>query len=79
MHITSETERAKADDISSLYVDLGTSSKEEVRDIKKGDYIYFTSKFFAQGDYYMGKAFDDRAGCSAITEILTDKKSNKIF
>lgn len=76
-HITSEAERNRASEINELFIDIGTCSKDEVKDVKKGDYIYFTSKCFEQGNVLMGKAFDDRAGCAAITEILTDKKINQ--
>ncbi|MCX8058644.1 MAG: M42 family peptidase [Spirochaetes bacterium] len=73
-HIMSQAEREKAPDIKSLFIDVGASSDKEAS-VKPGDMIYFNSKFFIQNDHYFGKAFDDRAGCTAITEILKDNSS----
>lgn len=74
-HIMSPSERKEFPDIKNLFIDIGASSKSEVKDINPGDYIYFKSKFFKQGNYYFGKAFDDRAGCANISEILKSIKS----
>lgn len=73
-HIMSPAEREKAPDIKSLFIDIGASSDKDAS-VKPGDIIYFTSKFFTQNNHYFGKAFDDRAGCTAITEILKDNSS----
>ncbi len=70
LHFSSPNELSTADEIKDMYIDIGASSKNEVSGIEPTDYIYFRSKFFKQGDYLFGKAFDDRAGCCAITETL---------
>ncbi|MFN3412177.1 MAG: M42 family metallopeptidase, partial [Exilispira sp.] len=70
LHFSSPTELSNADEIRDMYIDIGASSKAEANKVQIGDYIYFTTKFFKQGDYLFGKAFDDRAGCCAITEII---------
>jgi len=73
-HIMSQSERETSPTIKNLFIDIGASSDKEVN-CKPGDIIYFTSKFFEQNDCYFGKAFDDRAGCSAITSILKDNEA----
>ncbi|MCR4421536.1 MAG: hypothetical protein NUV32_03545 [Exilispira sp.] len=70
LHFSSAAELSSADEIRDMYIDIGASSKAEANGVQFGDYIYFTSKFFKQGSYLFGKAFDDRAGCCAITEAI---------
>jgi len=70
LHFSSPAELSSADDIRDMAIDVGADSKSEISAIQAGDYIYFTTKFFKQGNYLFGKAFDDRAGCCAITEVL---------
>lgn len=70
LHFSSAAELSTADEIRDMYIDIGASSKAEANGVQVGDYIYFTTKFFKQGNYLFGKAFDDRAGCCAITETI---------
>jgi endoglucanase len=73
-HLLMTQERDKVPDIKELFIDIGASSKEEVKDVEKGDYIYFRSAFLAQGALCFGKAFDDRAGCAALTTLLRQQR-----
>ncbi len=70
VHLLQPKERDKILEPKDLFVDVGASSKEEVKDIAAGDYIYFRSVFHSQGGLCFGKAFDDRAGCAAVTTLL---------
>ena len=76
-HFMTPEERKKVPAQKELSIDVGASSKEEVKDVSPGDYVYFRSEFFTQNNCYFGKAFDDRAGCSALTEILKSYKGDK--
>ena len=69
-HLLSEEERKKVPEVKELFIDIGAASKEEVKDINAGEYIYFRSQFYTQNGLHYGKAFDDRAGCTALCEIL---------
>lgn len=69
-HLVPDEERRKTPVEKELYIDVGASESDDVKNINPGDYVYFRSKFFRQNGNYFGKAFDDRVGCSAITEIL---------
>jgi endoglucanase len=69
-HLMSPQERKKAPDFKDLFIDIGAGGSEEARDIAPGDYAYFRSEFFRQHETLLGKAFDDRAGCAALTSLL---------
>jgi putative aminopeptidase FrvX len=69
-HYMSPEERKKVPAQKELSIDVGATSKEDVKDVSPGDYVYFRSEFFIQNNHYYGKAFDDRAGCCALTEVL---------
>jgi endoglucanase len=70
VHLLKPAERDRVPDIKELYVDIGGSAKEDVKDIAPGDYIYFRSPFSSQRGRFFGKAFDDRAGCAVLTGLL---------
>jgi len=57
---------------SNLRIDIGASNKDGVSSkVKKGDRIVFDSAFYEIGDDVLrGKAFDDRAGCSMLIDLL---------
>jgi putative aminopeptidase FrvX len=69
-HIMSDEERKKVPEMKELFIDIGAGSKDEVKDVSPGDYMYFRSEFFFQNKLFFGKAFDDRAGCAALSELL---------
>jgi putative aminopeptidase FrvX len=58
--------------MSSLRIDIGASSKDEVSGkVKRGERIAFDSRFLEVGEGMMrGKSFDDRAGCSLLIDVL---------
>jgi putative aminopeptidase FrvX len=54
-----------------LLIDVGASNKEEAEGIAKvGDTATFLTPFTDLGPTLMGKAFDDRAGCAALIELM---------
>jgi len=75
-HLMTSEEKKKAPLVKELFIDIGASTKDEVKELKPGDYVYFTSAFFIQNGKYFGKAFDDRAGCAALTETLNEYRSS---
>ncbi len=77
LHLLQQKERDRVSDIKELFIDVGASSREEVRDVEPGAYIYFRSAFLAQGGLCFGKAFDDRAGCAAVTTLLNRYSDEK--
>src|SRR5690606_35711718 len=75
IHLMKEDERGKSISIDKLYIDIGTDSKFETEKLVSiGDYITFKSDYVEFGeDLIKAKALDDRAGCSALLELLNMK------
>lgn len=72
IHLMTPEERKKAFLLRDLYIDIGTSSREEAEElIELGGGAVFNSVFCPLSDNRVrGKAFDDRVGCSALVEVL---------
>ena len=72
IHLLEKKERDQVIDIESMTIDIGAKSKEDAQGaVKIGDYATFATEFGTMGDGLVkGKAFDDRTGCSVLTEIL---------
>ncbi|PLV56087.1 M42 family metallopeptidase [Thermotoga sp. SG1] len=57
----------------NLRIDFGFSSKEEAeKHISVGDYVSFVSDYVEGNGRVAGKAFDDRAGCSLLIDVLEE-------
>jgi putative aminopeptidase FrvX len=70
-HLSGEEERKKVVPISELRIDIGALSKEQAqRFCEPGTPIWFDTRFEEQGDILKGKAFDDRAGCYMMAELI---------
>jgi len=62
---------ARAPRISQLAVDIGAKSKDGAEGVAPvGTPIVFATRFRRVGQSCIGKAFDDRAGCAILTELL---------
>lgn len=72
IHLLKPKEREQVLDVESMYIDIGTKTKDEAQgQVKVGDYATFATEFGELGqDLVRGKALDDRAGCAALVEIL---------
>jgi putative aminopeptidase FrvX len=72
-HIQKEDERKRVLASDELFIDIGAENQEEARKmgVRIGDPIEFDIKFAKLSkDIVIGKAFDDRAGCVAMIEIM---------
>jgi len=86
-HLTSLEERTKVVMRKDMYIDIGASSEEEIKEagIQIGDPIVPDSDFriLANGKNYLSKAFDDRVGVAMIVSVLEALKGkshpNTIF
>ena len=72
IHLTTPAERKVAPGASSLYIDIGASSKAEAeRYVRIGDPCYFDSPFEEFGDMRIkSKAIDDRVGCAVMLALM---------
>ncbi len=66
-----EEERKRVPKIDELFIDIGANSLEDAQKaVKIGDYAAFATKFANLGPTFKGKAFDDRAGCALLVELI---------
>jgi endoglucanase len=71
VHKTTPEERKNVVKADQLVIDIGAKSKSEAEGaVKKGDYGVFATTFRDLGDTVCGKAFDDRAGCAVLVELI---------
>jgi endoglucanase len=72
-HITADTDRTKAFPLPDLFVDIGATSRDDANamGVDVGNPIVPGYPFERIGDdLVMGKAFDDRAGCTVAVAVL---------
>jgi putative aminopeptidase FrvX len=72
-HIQKEDERKRVLSWDELFIDVGAESQEEAKKmgVKIGDPVGFDIKFARIGkNIVIGKAFDDRAACAAMIEVM---------
>jgi endoglucanase len=72
-----EDKEEKSFSLSDLYIDIGAASKEESEKlVGLGDCAVFTSTFFTQNGKVFANYLDNRAGCLALLEALSQVKGN---
>lgn len=71
VHKTTVEERGRAFAVDQLAIDVGATSKAEAEKVAgKGEYAVFATRFRDLGGTVTGKAFDDRAGCAMLAELV---------
>lgn len=77
VHLLEPKAREQVVKFKEMSIDIGASSKEEAeRLVKVGDYAVFDTLFSELGGplrTVKGKAFDDRAGCAVLIELLEER------
>ncbi len=80
VHLTEKGEREKVIEWKQLAIDIGASGKAEAeRLVQRGDCAVFATEFRAlagPGSAWrtvQGKAFDDRAGCAILAELMRER------
>lgn len=70
----------KTPDIKSLFIDAGLDSNIKVREagIEVGNLVTFSDEFEIMGDYYVGKALDNKIGGFIISQVVKMLKENSI-
>jgi putative aminopeptidase FrvX len=75
-HYLKEDEQKRQLSLSELYIDVGAQSRQEVADlgIAPGDPVAPDVKVQTLSPHktLMGKAFDDRAGCAVLIQVLRE-------
>ncbi len=71
IHIQDKESLLKPLSVEQLRIYIGAKSKEEAsKQVKIGDYVAFTTAFDQENGRVTGKAFDDRAGCSVLMDLI---------
>lgn len=71
IHLVETDEMEKVAKIEELTVDIGAKDKDEAREVAPlGTYGTFATRYRELGPTVTGKAFDDRAGCAVLVELL---------
>ena len=78
-HILSVEERKIPVKIEDMYLDIGVTSKDEVTSlgISIGDMVtpFIDFQVMANGDFLLGKAWDNRIGCAIVLETIRRLKT----
>jgi endoglucanase len=79
IHLLKRGQHDQVDDIDSMYIDIGATDEKANGQVQAGDFATFATKFGRLGGQarhrrdrglVKGKAFDDRAGCAVLLELL---------
>lgn len=71
IHVTKGDDRSRVTPADAMVIDIGATSKGEAEGAAPlGAYGVFATQYRRLGQRVMGKAFDDRAGCSVLVELL---------
>jgi endoglucanase len=71
LHLSSKDEGKKVIGYPDLYIDIGASSAKQASEmVEVGDTVWFDTQLEVCGDILKAKAFDDRAGCYMLAELI---------
>lgn len=71
IHLLKSSEKNRVVPRSSMRIDIGAKSKQNASSkVNVGDVAAFVTPYEEIGPTAVGKAFDDRAGCAALVELL---------
>lgn len=71
IHLLKASQRRSVVKQESMRIDIGANKKDAAKSkVKIGDMAAFVTQYEELGTTAIGKAFDDRAGCAALIELL---------
>ena len=71
IHLLKSNQRNSIVKREAMRIDIGATKKEEARGkVSAGDFATFVTEYEELGQTAIGKAFDDRAGCATLIELL---------
>lgn len=75
VHLLGAGEYNKMASTKSMRIDIGAKDKGAAAGlVKVGDYVAFVTEYEELGPTAIGKAFDNRAGCAALVELLRGER-----
>lgn len=73
IHLLRPDEQKQVPAFEKMAIDIGATSKSEAENLTRvGDYATFDTAFEELAGMAKGKAFDDRAGCAVLIELLKE-------
>jgi putative aminopeptidase FrvX len=73
VHLLKPADRSHVVSVEQMFIDIGAKDRAEAESlVKLGDCAVFATRFASLGETAKGKALDDRAGCAALAELLSD-------
>ncbi len=73
IHLLKPEERKQAPTFETMAIDIGVTSQSAAENLTRvGDYATFDTAFEELDGIAKGKAFDDRAGCAVLIELLKE-------
>ncbi|MBC7236323.1 MAG: M42 family metallopeptidase [Chloroflexi bacterium] len=84
IHLIPADQRSKVPELKELAVDIGATDKADAeKRVSRGDYVSFHTSFetLSEGGLraVKGKAFDDRAGCAVLVEVLRERYAFDLY
>lgn len=83
VHLLDRSERERVLQFDQLAIDTGMSGDEAAKAIKPGMYAAFATAFEQLDEGALrtvkGKAFDDRAGCALLAELLAERYAFDLY
>ncbi|MBN1400730.1 MAG: M42 family metallopeptidase [Anaerolineae bacterium] len=78
IHLIPRAERSKVADMSKAAIDIGATNQSQAEKlVSAGDYVSFRTSYQVLSEEGLrtvkGKAFDDRAGCAVLVELLKER------
>lgn len=71
IHLLTASERGSVVKMDAMRIDIGAKDKDTASGkIKVGELAAFVTEYEEVGDCAIGKAFDNRAGCAVLVELL---------
>jgi tetrahedral aminopeptidase len=71
IHLLKPGQRSTVVALDAMRIDIGAAGRvQAARKVKVGDPVAFITPYEEQGAVAFGKAFDNRAGCAALIELL---------
>jgi len=75
IHLQKKDELLASPKFENLRINIGANSKEEAsHKVEIGDYVTFATDFRCENTRATGKAFDDRAGCAVLMEVIEQEQ-----
>ncbi|MFO7683469.1 MAG: M42 family peptidase [Chloroflexota bacterium] len=71
VHLLDSNQRDSVVKIDAMRIDIGAKDKDAAKEkVKTGELAAFVTQYEEVGGCAIGKAFDNRAGCAALVELL---------